>query len=85
MSTTATSVEEIPDLLAGKDQCPLCNGAGRNQPGEILDRLGMKDFARVAQFSAEEAMRLLLTQEKQSEQTRWNKFEVELTKTNGRR
>jgi multidrug efflux pump subunit AcrA (membrane-fusion protein) len=40
----------------------------------------MKDFARVAQLSAEEAIRLLLKTEKESEQTRWAKFEVELTK-----
>jgi hypothetical protein len=40
----------------------------------------MKDFARVAQLSAEEAMRLLLQKEKQSEQARWAKFDVELTK-----
>jgi len=47
---------------------------------EVLERLGMKDFARVAQLSAEEAIRLLLKTEKESEQTRWAKFEVELTK-----
>jgi hypothetical protein len=80
MSTTATSVEELPDLLPEKMQCPLCLGEGSISRAEVLDRLGMKDFARVAQLSAEEAMRLLLKQEKQSEQTRWQKFEVELTK-----
>lgn len=47
---------------------------------EVLERLGMKDVARVAQLSAEEAIRLLLKTEKESEQTRWAKFEVELTK-----
>src|ERR1022692_3890528 len=40
----------------------------------------MKDFARVAQLSAEEAIRILLKTEKESEQARWAKFEVELTK-----
>lgn len=40
----------------------------------------MKDFARVAQLSAEEAIRILLKTEKESEQARWSKFEVELTK-----
>ena len=47
---------------------------------EVLERLGMKDFARVAQLSAEEAIRILLKNEKASEQARWAKFEVELTK-----
>src|SRR5438067_13699891 len=36
-------------------ECPLCNGAGKLSRAEILDRLGVKDFARVAQLSAEEA------------------------------
>jgi multidrug efflux pump subunit AcrA (membrane-fusion protein) len=40
----------------------------------------MKDFARVAQLSAEEAIRLILKKEKDAEQARWAKFEVELTK-----
>jgi hypothetical protein len=40
----------------------------------------MKDFARVAQLSAEEAIRLILKKEKDAEQGRWAKFEVELTK-----
>jgi hypothetical protein len=80
MSTSATSVEEIPDLLPEKIQCPLCFGHGEISRAEILDRLGMKEFSRVAQLSAEEAMRLLLKQEKQSEEARWNKFQLELTK-----
>jgi myosin heavy subunit len=40
----------------------------------------MKDFARVAQLSAEEAIRLIMKKEKDAEQARWAKFEVELTK-----
>ena len=40
----------------------------------------MADYARIAQLSAEEAMRLLLTNEKESEHSRWLKFEAELTK-----
>jgi hypothetical protein len=40
-------------------ECPLCSGAGELSRAEILDRLGAKDFARVAQLSAEEAFRLL--------------------------
>jgi hypothetical protein len=47
---------------------------------EVLERLGMNDFARVAQLSAEEAIRILLKTEKESEQARWAKFELELTK-----
>jgi hypothetical protein len=34
-------------------ECPLCSGTGELTRGEILDRLGVKDFARVAQLSAE--------------------------------
>ena len=45
------AIETIP--------CPLCAGAGELTRAEILDRLGVKDFARVAQLSAEEAFRLL--------------------------
>jgi hypothetical protein len=33
-------------------ECPLCLGAGELKRAEILDRLGVKDFARVAQLSA---------------------------------
>jgi hypothetical protein len=40
----------------------------------------MADYARIAQLSAEEAMRLLLTNEKESEHSRWAKFETEVTK-----
>jgi hypothetical protein len=40
-------------------ECPLCLGEGNLKRTEVLDRLGVKDFARVAQLSAEEAFRLL--------------------------
>jgi len=40
-------------------ECPLCLGAGKLKRTEVLYRLGVKDFARVAQLSAEEAFRLL--------------------------
>jgi hypothetical protein len=40
-------------------ECPLCSGEGKLSRAEILDRLGVKDFARVAQLSAEQAFRLL--------------------------
>jgi hypothetical protein len=55
-------------------------GAGALSRAEILDRLGVKDFARVAQLSAEESFRLLLSKHKQEEQTAWTRFEMELTK-----
>src|SRR5437879_4204845 len=64
-------------------ECPLCLGKGNLQRSEVLERLGMKDFARVAQLSAEEAIRLLTTKEKESEQSRWTKFESELAKRVG--
>jgi hypothetical protein len=45
--------------LSESMECPLCLGAGELKRSEVLDRLGVKDFARVAQLSAEEAFRLL--------------------------
>ena len=66
----------IPDNI----ECPLCLGAGALTRAEVLDRLGVKDFARVAQLSAEEAFRLLLSKHKQDEQSVWLRFEAELTK-----
>ena len=45
-----------------------------------MDRLGVRDFARVAQLSAEEAIRLLLTKHQQDEQNVWARFEAELIK-----
>ena len=62
---------DLPDahnLLPDTIECPLCIGRGELTRTEILERLGMKDFARVAQLSAEEAIRLLLKTEKESEQ-----------------
>jgi hypothetical protein len=61
-------------------ECPLCLGAGTLKRSEILDRLGVKDFARVAQLSAEEAIRLLLSKHQQDEQRGWARFETELAK-----
>ena len=80
MSTTVADMPDIHNLLPETIECPLCIGRGELTRTEILERLGMKDFARVAQLSAEEAIRLLLKTEKESEQTRWAKFDVELTK-----
>jgi chromosome segregation ATPase len=61
-------------------ECPLCSGAGKLKRSEVLDRLGVKDFARVAQLSAEEAFRLLSKQHTNDHQTAWVRFETELTK-----
>jgi hypothetical protein len=61
-------------------ECPLCNGAGELSRAEILDRLGVKDFARVAQLSAEEAFRLLHDQHQQDGEALWARFQAELTK-----
>jgi hypothetical protein len=55
-------------------------GEGKLKRTEILDRLGVKDFARVAQLSAEEAIRLLLSKHKADEQNVWARFESELGK-----
>lgn len=69
----------IPDNM----ECPLCLGAGELTRAEVLDRLGVKDFARVAQLSAEEAFRLLHTQYKQDGEALWARFECELARRLG--
>src|ERR1017187_9723944 len=61
-------------------ECPLCLGEGKLKRTEVLDRLGVKDFARVAQLSAEEAIRLLLSKHKLDEQNVWARFKPELAK-----
>jgi hypothetical protein len=61
-------------------ECPLCSGAGKLKRTEVLDRLGVKDFARVAQLSAEEAFRLLQSKHDREHQTSWSRFETELAK-----
>jgi hypothetical protein len=61
-------------------ECPLCSGAGALARAEILDRLGAKDFARVAQLSAEEAFRLLQQKQSEGQQSVWLRFESELAK-----
>jgi len=53
-------------------------GEGKLKRTEILDRLGVKDFARVAQLSAEEAFRLLLEKHKEDHQNIWLRFEAEI-------
>jgi len=69
---SSTATETIP--------CPLCAGVGELSRSEILDRLGVKDFARVAQLSAEEAFRLLQSKHDREHQTAWSRFETELAK-----
>ena len=61
-------------------ECPLCSGAGKLKRTEVLDRLGMRDAARVAQLSAEEAFRLLLQKHSYDQQNGWARFETELAK-----
>ena len=70
-STTA-----LPETI----ECPLCLGKGKLSRTEVLERLGMKDHARVAQLSAEEAVRLLVARDKDAEQSRWARFESELAR-----
>jgi len=59
-------------------ECPLCLGEGKLKRTEVLDRLGVKDFARVAQLSAEEAFRLLLEKHKEDQQNVWLRFDAEV-------
>jgi hypothetical protein len=70
------SAAALPEAI----ECPLCLGKGELSRTEVLERLGMKDFARVAQLSAEEAIRLILKKEKDAEQARWAKFDAELAR-----
>ena len=73
MTTESSAVNETIE-------CPLCLGKGRLKRTEVLDRLGVKDFARVAQLSAEEAFRLLQSKHDREHQTAWSRFETELAK-----
>jgi hypothetical protein len=61
-------------------ECPLCLGAGELTRAEVLDRLGVKDSARVAQLSAEETFRLLQSQYRQDGEALWARFECELAR-----
>ena len=77
-----TRAQGAKDLMTRmeKIECPLCLGSGALTRAEILDRLGVKDFARVAQLSAEEAFRLLQQKHTHDHQTVWSRFETELNK-----
>lgn len=63
-------------------ECPLCLGEGKLKRTEVLERLGVGDFARVAQLSAEEAFRLFQRKHGDESQQIWARFEAELTKRN---
>jgi hypothetical protein len=69
-----------PSVATVTIECPLCLGEGELTRTEVLDRLGVKDFARVAQLSAEEAFRLLLQKQEHARQNDWARFEAELAK-----
>jgi hypothetical protein len=66
--------------LSENMECPLCLGEGKLKRTEVLDRLGVKDFARVAQLSAEEAFRLLQQKHTHDHRDAWARFESELAK-----
>jgi phage host-nuclease inhibitor protein Gam len=76
LSDKAVAIPSPTDAI----ECPLCLGEGTLKRTEILDRLGVKDFARVAQLSAEEAFRLLTQKQNHDHQTAWARFETELAK-----
>src|ERR1700738_4538553 len=63
-----------PSVSTETIECPLCLGEGELTRAEVLDRLGVKDFARVAQLSAEEAFRLLLQKQEHAVQNDWSPF-----------
>lgn len=65
-------------MLTETMECPLCLGEGTLKRTEVLDRLGVKDFARVAQLSAEEAFRLLLEKHSEDQHQVWLRFEAEV-------
>jgi hypothetical protein len=61
-------------------ECPLCFGKGKLKRTEVLERLGVGDFARVAQLSAEEAFRLFQRKHSTDNHQLWARFESELTR-----
>ena len=61
-------------------ECPLCLGEGSLKRTDVLERLGVGDFARVAQLSAEEAFRLFQSKHRDESQQLWTRFETEVTK-----
>lgn len=69
-----------PPVLGDTMECPLCLGKGQLRRAEVLERLGVKDLARVAQLSAEEAFRLFLDKHREDQGSAWLRFEAELSK-----
>lgn len=78
--SSARTMTTRPPVPTESIECPLCLGAGNLKRTEILDRLGVKDFARVAQLSAEEAFRLLQNRHDHEHQQVWSRFDTELAK-----
>jgi hypothetical protein len=78
--SSARTMTTRPPMPTESIECPLCLGAGNLKRTEILDRLGVKDFARVAQLSAEEAFRLLQSKFDREHQSAWSRYEAELAK-----
>jgi hypothetical protein len=76
LSTKTAPVLSPTDAI----ECPLCLGEGRLERSDVLERLGVRDLARVAQLSAEQAFRLLVDKHKDDQQDVWLRFETELTK-----
>ncbi len=76
MSSKVAAVLSPTDAI----ECPLCLGEGRLERSDVLERLGVRDLARIAQLSAEEAFRLLLQKNKDDQQNVWLRFESELAK-----
>jgi len=78
--SSARTMTTRPPMPTESIECPLCLGAGNLKRTEILDRLGVKDFARVAQLSAEEAFRLLQSKHDREHESAWSRYETELAK-----
>ena len=78
--SSARTMTTRPPVPTESIECPLCLGAGKLKRPEVLDRLGVKDFARVAQLSAEEAFRLLQGKHDHDHRQVWSRFETELAK-----
>jgi hypothetical protein len=72
----ANSTVALPDEI----ECPLCLGKGKLSRTETLERLGLRNLTRVAELTAQEAIRLLSAQGDQAEQARWARFEAELSR-----
>jgi len=76
-------MSQILNISDDTMECPLCLGKGQLRRVEVLERLGMKDFTRVAELSAEQTFRLLLNKHKEDEGAMWRRFESELDKRTG--